>query len=394
MTWERRTQADVNELVSGRLHRLQSTMQEQGLPACLFFLPANIRYATGCAIMDVHCLGATERYCLVPSAGEPILYEWDAAVVQSGNLVKEVRPAVWWQYQGQRGDTLIAQFVAEIKGALSEMGVNNRDPVGVDRVDPLAVFALQQAGVNLVSSSKVVDRAREVKTPEEVTLLRINGEISCEVLEEFENAIRPGIREFELFAVLSDSLLRRRGIAVFTRLVSAGQNTNPWGTEAGDYAVQDGDLVALDTDAFGYEGYVIDVSRTFLCGSEPTSEQKELYRVAYDQVIGMRECVRPGVFYSEFGRSVPTLPEEYVPQAYDCMVHGAGLMNEGPVIHRPGRIANPGDEYLQENMVLCLEAYVGRVGGSCGVKLEEQVLVGKAGAEVLVDYPYDELLLG
>ena len=394
LTEEPNSEPDFKKLVSGRFDRLQSAMQQQGLPACVFFLPANIRYATGVAIMDVHCLGATERYCLVPSIGEPILYEWDAAISQSGQLVKDVRPAVWWQYQGQRGDVLVTQFAAEIKAALRDMGVGEREPVGVDRADPLAVFALQKAGVNLVSSSKVTDQAREVKTLEEVALLRVNGQLGYEILKEFENAIRPGIREYELLAVLSDSLLRRRGIAVFTRLVSAGQNTNPWGTEATDYVVKNGDLVALDTDAFGYEGYVIDASHTFLCGSEPTTEQRELYRVAYNQIMSMREAVLPGISYADFARSVPTLPDEYVPQAYDSMVHGAGLMNEGPVIHHPGRIENPEDEYLQENMVLCLEAYVGRVGGSCGVKLEDQVLIGKSGAEVLVDYPYDDLLLG
>ena len=90
---------------------------------------------------------------------------------------------------------------------------------------------------------------------------------------------------------------------------------------------------------------------------------------------------------------MPALPDEFAAQAYGCMVHGAGLQNEGPVIHNPGGGDNPEDEYLQENMVMCLEVYVGRVGGTCGVKLEDQVLVGKSGAEILVDYPYDKLLL-
>lgn len=385
---------NFKKLVSDRLDRLQSVMQQQELPACLFFLPANIRYATGTAVMDVHTASASERYCLVPSSGEPILFEWDMAIGQSKKLVRDVRPALWWQYQGQRGDVLIAQFASEIRTALHELGVGERDPVGIDRADALAVLALQKAGVNLVSASVVTDRAREIKTPEEVALLQINGEIGCEMLAEFENAIRPGIREFELLAVLSDALLRRHGIVVFTRLVSSGQNTNPWGAEASDKIVQTGDLVALDTDASGYEGYVIDVSRTFLCGSEPTAEQKELYRVALDHITAMREAVRPGISYAEFARSVPALPDEYVAQRYDAMVHGAGLMNEGPVIYHPGQGDNPEDEYLQENMVMCLEAYVGRIGGTCGVKLEDQVLVGKSGAEILVDYPYDELLLG
>ena len=385
---------DFETLKSDRLRRLQSVMRQQDVPACLFFHPANIRYATGTAMMDVHTAGATARYCLVPSSGEPILFEWDAAIGQSKRLVKDVRPALWWQYQGRRGDLLVAQFASEIKDVLKGWGVSERDPVGLDRADSLAVFALQNAGVTLTSASKVTDRAREVKTPEEVALMRINGKIGCEMLDEFEGAIQPGIREFELLAVLSDALLRRRGVVVFTRLVSSGQNTNPWGAEASDKIVETGDLVALDTDANGYEGYVIDVSRTFLCGNEPTAEQKEAYRVAYDHIMAMREAVRPGLSYAGFANAVPPLPERYLAQSYGCMVHGAGLQNEGPVLYNPGQGDNPEDEHLQENMVMCLEVYVGQVGGACGVKLEDQVLVTESGAEVLVDYPYDALLLG
>lgn len=385
---------DFARLNADRLERLQAVMRQDAISACLFFHPANIRYATGTAVMDIHTLGASERYCLVPAEGEPVLFEWDGAIAPSKKRVKDVRPALWWQYQGTRGDALVGRFASDIRQALNELGVAGRDPVGIDRADSLAVFALQSAGINVISASKVTDRAREIKTPWEVALMRINGKIGRAMLADFEAAIQPGIREFELLAVLSDALLRRRGVVVFTRLVSSGQNTNPWGTEATDKAVQSGDLVALDTDANGYEGYVIDVSRTFLCGDKPTAEQKELYRVAHDHIVAMREAVRPGRSYADFARAVPALPDAFREQRYDCMVHGAGLQNEGPVIRNPDAGDNPEDEVLQENMVMCLEAYVGRVGGACGVKLEDQVLVGRSGAEVLVDYPYDERLLG
>ena len=65
-------------------------------------------------------------------------------------------------------------------------------------------------------------------------------------------------------------------------------------------------------------------------------------------------------------------------------------MNEGPVIYQPWSEHNPNDKYLAEGMVMCLEAYVGRDGGSCGVKLEDQVLVTPNGFELLVDYPFDD----
>ena len=82
--------------------------------------------------------------------------------------------------------------------------------------------------LTLVDPGPATVDAREVKTPEEVELFKINGGIGDFMLAEFEAAIRPGIREYELLAVLSDALLRHHGEALFTRLVSSGTNTNPW----------------------------------------------------------------------------------------------------------------------------------------------------------------------
>ena len=44
-------------------------------------------------------------------------------------------------------------------------------------------------------------------------------------------------------------------------------------------------------------------------------------------------------------------------------------------------------------MVLCIESYVGAVGETDGVKLEQQVLVTDEGHEQLSTYPYDERLM-
>jgi Xaa-Pro aminopeptidase len=158
-----------------------------------------------------------------------------------------------------------------------------------------------------------------------------------------------------------------------------------------------GDLVGVDTDANGLEGYVIDVSRTFLCGDVATPEQKEAYRVAYDCVQGMLDLVRPGIGFEDFARKAPRLPDAYIPQCYPTMAHQAGLEDEGPGIpyaddDRGPRRIMPKRE-LKENMVLCLECYAGKVGAPFGVKLEEQVLVTADGARSIGAYPYDDKLL-
>ena len=103
-----------------------------------------------------------------------------------------------------------------------------------------------------------------------------------------------------------------------------GTNTNPWMSEAHDKIVQPGDLVGIDTDANGYEGYVLNVSRTFLCGDEGTPAQKEAYRIAYDCVNGMRAMMKPGMTFAEFSHASPKLPPAYVAERLGTMVHQAG----------------------------------------------------------------------
>ncbi|WEL89210.1 hypothetical protein P0D90_04595 [Pseudomonas sp. CBSPCBW29] len=48
---------------------------------------------------------------------------------------------------------------------------------------------------------------------------------------------------------------------------------------------------------------------------------------------------------------------------------------------------------LQAGMALCVEAYVGEVGGRDGIKLENQLLVTETGYELLTRYPFDDSFL-
>ena len=390
------SEIDMGALRRGRLARLQAEMKRYDLPVCLFYGTANIRYATGVDVMGVWTAGTFARYCVVPAEGAPVLFEYKGSVHVAQKLVQDVRMAYGWQFGGTESAAKAREWAQSLRSVLREMGLD-RERLAVDRLDTIGFLALQAEGFQIVDASPATVDAREVKTPEEVQLMALNGGIGDAMLAEFEAAIRPGIRELDLLAVLSDSLLRRHGEFLFTRLVASGTNTNPWLTEAHDKIVQPGDLVGVDTDANGYEGYVIDVSRTFLCGDDPSPAQKEAYRVAYDCVTGMVELVRPGMTFAEFAEKAPKLPEAYRAMRYPGMVHQAGLEDEGPGIpyidddRGPRRIL-PHRE-LKENMVLNLECYAGKVGAPYGVKLEDQVVVTPNGCELVCTYPFDAKLL-
>jgi Xaa-Pro aminopeptidase len=387
---------DLAALRAGRLARLQTMLARYGFPVALLYGTPNIRYATGVDVMSVWTAGTFARYCLVPAQGAPMLFEYSGSMHVSRKLVRDVRPAYTWRFGGAAAHDKAREWARSIRDALRELGLE-RERLAVDKLDAVGFLALQAEGIAIVDVGPAIVDAREIKTPEEIQMFALNGGVGDALLAEFEAAIRPGIREWELLAVLSDALLRRRGEGLFTRLVASGTNTNPWLTEATEKPVMPGDLVGVDTDANGIEGYVIDVSRTFLCGDVPSAEQREAYRVAYDCIVGMLDLVRPGVSFEEFARKAPRMPEAYAAQRYPTMVHQAGLEDEGPGIPYPDDDRGPRRimprRELRENMVLCLECYAGKVGAPFGVKLEEQVVVTGDGPLSIGAYPYDATLL-
>jgi Xaa-Pro aminopeptidase len=387
---------DFGALRAGRLRRMQDSMRRNGVAVALFYNPANIRYATGTDMMGVWSASTLERHCILPATGEPIVFEYRTARHVTQRIVKDVRPEVSWQMAGPVSAEIARGWAATIKGVMSELGCHG-EALAIDKLDPFGFLALQDAGIRIIDAGPVYVEAREVKTAQEIELFTINGAIGDAMLADFDAAIRPGIREYELLAVLSNTLQRFHGECLFARLIASGSNTNPWMSEAHDKIIQPGDLVGVDTDANGYEGYVIDVSRTFLCGDHAMPGQREAYKIAYDCVNGMVDLIRPGMTYGEFMRKSPELPDAYKANRYSIMGHQAGLEDEGPLMpylygehHVPKEIL---DWEIKENSVFCFECYAGKEGAPYGVKLEEQVLVTKQGGVRLSVYPFEAKLL-
>jgi Xaa-Pro aminopeptidase len=89
------------------------------------------------------------------------------------------------------------------------------------------------------------------------------------------------------------------------------------------------------------------------------------------------------------------LPEPCVPNRYSVIAHGVGLCDEYPHCGyvEDNDQAGGYDDVLLPGMAVCIESYIGEVGGAEGVKLEEQVLIGEAGVERLSTFAYEDALL-
>jgi Xaa-Pro aminopeptidase len=383
---------DLQRLRAGRLARLQDAMRGHDVEACLLFNEPNIRYATGASAMPVWSNTTFVRCALVPVEGSPILFEHPNSMHLFGELEAYVSPMHTWEFFDDAG-LHSAIFAQETVAAMREIGLTG-DRLAIDRLGTPGFLAFQAAGISILDSAPITMEAREIKTPEEIELLALGGEEVMEMLGNFEAAIRPGISERELLAVLAGTLLASGGEHLATNTVCSGPNTNPWRAEATDRALERGDLVYVDTDSVCLEGYFFCVSRTFLCeDASPTREQREAYRVSHDWLEAMKDLVRPGVTCRELADRAPRLPDKYVPQRYECMIHGTGLEEESPSVAYPGDPQPNPDGVLEEGMALVVEVYAGEVGGRLGVKLGDEIVVAADGPKDLAPYPYCAALL-
>ncbi len=390
---------DMARMRGYRLGRLQAELRRRDYAAAVLYDPINIRYATGSRNMAVWTLHNPARYAFVPAEGRAILFDFHGCAHLSDGLetIAEVRPARSWFFyaSGNRLAEKAALWAAEIADLLRQHGGGNRR-LAFDRLDPLGAKLLEAAGVEIHDAQEPCERARAVKSQDELACMS-HAIAVCEAgMARMQAALWPGLSEIELFAMLSDTNMRMGGEWMECRLLASGGRTNPWFREASERIVRPGDLVSFDTDMIGPFGYCADLSRTFLCGPGRASpQQRTLYGLAMEQVHANVELVKPGISLAEFSEQAWRIPDAYAASRYSCVAHGIGMCDEWPRVAHIQDLERAGyDGVLEANMTLCVESYIGEVGGSEGVKLEQQVLVTDKGCRLLSAYPFEELLCG
>ncbi|MGH3827368.1 MAG: aminopeptidase P family N-terminal domain-containing protein, partial [Pseudonocardiaceae bacterium] len=116
-------ESDFVQLRARRLKRLQDMMTLHDLPVCLFFDTANIRYATGVDVMGVWTAGTFARYCVVPADEVPVLFEYEGSMHVARKLVRDVRPALTWQFGGVASQATAREWARSIRSLLGELGL-------------------------------------------------------------------------------------------------------------------------------------------------------------------------------------------------------------------------------------------------------------------------------
>src|SRR5258706_12797104 len=188
-----------------RLSRVRRLLAAAGLAGIVILDPVNLRYATGSRNMQVWTMHNACRYVFVATAGPVVLFDLPSSMHLSRQLetIDERRPSLAWDYMavGTRGSEMAGRWAQEIADLVRSHGGGNRR-LAIDRGDLLPLAALSRAGIEAIDGKAVMERARAIKSPEEIAAFILSLRTTEAAIGDLKSALRPGMREQEALAIL------------------------------------------------------------------------------------------------------------------------------------------------------------------------------------------------
>ena len=407
--WENRL--DMTRLRQERLARLKAELRASSVGALLTFDFHNIRYLTGTHI-GTWAMDKLIRFAVLPQNGDPVLWDFGSAArhhqLQTPWLdeahVGSGRAAEGEHYGARAGISTLrgaiapdagraADVAAKVYRVLVEHGLE-REPLGVDIIEPPVMFALQELGIRVVDGQQVFLAARRIKTADEIVLLTHAASMVDAAYEDLYDFLRPGVRENECVGLVSKTLFDLGSEHVEGVNAISGERCSPHPHVFSDRMLRPGDPAFFDI-LHSYNGYRTCYYRTFAVGSA-SSAQRDAYTICREYMDRAIELVRPGATTADIVAVWPTAQEFGFADEEAAFAlqygHGVGLsIWERPIFSRLTSPEHP--ETLEEGMVFALETYWPAKDGWGAARIEEEVVVTATGAEVITKFPAEELLV-
>lgn len=262
----------------------------------------------------------------------------------------------------------------------------------------------------IIEPGTILHEMRLIKTAEEIEIMQRAADIAAEGHVAAMKAVRPGMNEYEIEALI-EYTFRRSGAAApaYTSIVGGGVNATILHYVNNDAPLRDGDLLLVDAGA-EYRGYASDITRTFPVNGHYTEAQRDIYDLVLDAQQACVQMVRTGVTVDELknhsieiltegmvrlgllkGEPKKLIEEEKYKQFY---MHGLGHFI-GLDVHDVGRYYRNGESRrFEPGMVTTVEPgiYVAEDTKDIpdkyrgiGVRIEDDVLVTENGPRVLTN---------
>lgn len=238
----------------------------------------------------------------------------------------------------------------------------------------------------------LMHRLRMVKQPAEIEVIQKACDITEAGFRRVLGFIQPEAGEWEIEAEFMHEFLRRgsRGFA-YTPIIGGGKNACVLHYITNDHVCREGDLILMDVAA-EYAGWNSDMTRTVPVNGKFTPRQRAVYDAVLRVMRGANELLLPGKLPADYQREVLELMEK---ELVDLKLFTAAeAKSQGPdkplvkkyfmhgTSHHLGldvHDVSPPNEPFAEGMVLTIEPGIYIREEGIGIRLENNVVIGKDG---------------
>ncbi|MEW6109201.1 MAG: Xaa-Pro peptidase family protein [Nitrospirota bacterium] len=294
-----------------------------------------------------------------------------------------------FRYHEQAKNEIKGFDVVIVKGEMHRAIIENAKSQGIRTLGFESTVSyefyrkLLRRGLRIKAVSNFVEDMRKIKGKSELELIKKAIYRAEKAFREVKPYIKKGISEKKLAAMIEENLKKRGCSALpFDIIVATGQNSSMPHARPTDNKIKAGDLVVID---WGGEagGYFSDMTRTFLINGGNVQKKREIYETVLKANRAAIDSVREG----KHSRMVDKAARDVIKKAGygDFFGHGTGH-GIGLDVHELPRISRIGGESVKKGMVFTIEPGI-YVPGLGGVRIEDMVLAGETGCDVLTSLP-------
>jgi Xaa-Pro dipeptidase len=394
--WESRV--DFDRLRGYRIQRVQEQLHKSSLGSLLLYDMNNIRYTTAAHIGN----WARDKYfrcVLITRDTEPIMWDIGSSAkhhqMHNSWIAKENWRPVVSSWRGSIPEEVGVERAngRRLADLLRERGLD-KEPVGVDVIEIPVLKALEAEGLVIANGEPLMQRARAIKSVDEVSLLETAAAMVDAAYDELFRQMHVGSKESEMVAVVNSVLYHMGSEYVEAVNAISGERCSPHPHVFSDRYLRPGDMAYYDI-IHSFMGYRTCYYRCLAVGGA-NDVQRDSYQRARECMDNAIAEIRPGASSADIVKHFPkatdigfSSEEEAFGLQY-CHGIGVGLW-ETPLMSRYHSFEHPIS--LEEGMVFAIETYWPSIDGSAAARIEEEIHVTASGPRLLTKFPAQELLI-
>ncbi len=368
---------DMNQEI---ITRLQKRISAESLDAIVALSPENLTYVSGFVVPSQSLMRWRHAACILTANGRiaMVAIDMEATTVKAHAGIDDL-----WIYREFTDDPMnkLAEALNDLKLDRGKIAIEleflpAKDFVTLQRNLP---------GVRWIAADPIFNKARQIKTPDELMLLRALSKLTDQAIGDTLAAAKLGMSEMELAGRLLTSLFGSGAESYKLMIIASGERSQFPNVGPTERKLERGDLIRMEI--FGQKsGYLTGVCRTAVLG-DATPEQYRIWANLIECKYLVMDLIKPGArcpeIYQKFLAKFSQLGFEPI----SFVAHGIGLhLHEEPYMGRYG------DEIVEAGMVGAFEPLV-YIPGRFGMQNKDMFCVTETGCELLSDVtPTDTLL--